>query len=302
MSTPRKVAVIGASGQLGSDLVAVLERDERFEPVPFTRDELDVTNAKAVAGAISPGFFAVINCAAITNVDWCEENGAEAMEVNASGAYLVAKACARAGSRSVYIGTDFVFDGEKEGPYVESDEPKPLSIYGASKLVGERVAQIAAPDTLVARISSVFGQAGSRGKGGNFIETILSRANSGQPLRVVDDTVMSPSYTVDVAKALAELLAAGATGVIHLSNSGSCSWFEFAGEALELAGVDAKIAAVDSSEFPRPAKRPRNSALASERLEALIGREMPHWRQALRDYLREKGQLVGAGVLSEEAS
>ncbi|HEX7003876.1 MAG TPA: dTDP-4-dehydrorhamnose reductase [Trueperaceae bacterium] len=301
------IAVLGGSGQLGTDLVEVLRQDVRFDVVAFSRGQLDVTDAQAVGREIVAGRFeAVIDTAAITNVDWCEENGAEAMEVNATGAYLVARACREAGSRNVFVSTDFVFDGEKEGPYDEADEPRPINIYGASKLVGERVAQIAAPDSLIVRISSVFGKAGSRGKGGNFVETILERARANQPLRVVDDTVMSPSYTMHVARALADLLATGATGLVHLSNRGSCSWFEFASRALELAGIDADITAVGSSEFARAARRPSNSTLESARLKGLIGREMPHWLDALEEYLQEKGYLVnetvGEAFASEDPS
>ena len=290
------VAILGASGQLGSDLVRVLSEDERFRVEAFSRQDLDVTDERALERALTPGkYAAVVNTAAITNVDWCEEHGAEAMEVNASGAYLVARTCAKAASRNVFIGTDFVFDGEKDEPYDESDEARPINIYGASKLVGERVAEIAAPQSLVLRISSVFGRAGSRGKGGNFIEAILQKARAGEPLEVIDDTVMSPTYTLDVARALPELLAHEATGVVHLANTGSCSWFEFASKALELASIDANIEPVPSTAFPRPAKRPRNSAMASRRLQNLIGREMPNWQDALQEYLNEKGHLTETG-------
>ncbi|MEX2536011.1 MAG: dTDP-4-dehydrorhamnose reductase [Trueperaceae bacterium] len=299
------IAIIGATGQLGSDLVQVVREDGRYRVEGFSREELDVTDAVALERELAPGrFAAVVNTAALTNVDLCEERGEDALAVNSTGAYLVARACARAGSKNVLISTDFVFGGRtnRGTPYDEHDSPQPVNIYGASKLAGETLALIASPDTLILRISSVFGKAGARGKGGNFIETILERARAGAPLKVIDDIIMSPTYTVDVARALPELLLANATGVVHLSNAGSCSWFEFAKAALELAGLGVEIEPVSSDEFPRPAKRPRNSALTSRRLEGLIGRAMPRRQEALREYLEENGHLAARQEARQEAS
>jgi dTDP-4-dehydrorhamnose reductase len=285
--------VLGASGQLGSDLVKVLGGSGRYAVSAFDRNTLDVTDADSVAREITPGRYeAVINTAALTNVDRCEEAAAEALSVNGMGAWLVAKACASAGSKNVLIGTDFVFSGDKPGPYDEEDATHPINVYGASKLAGEALALIAAPDSLVLRISSVFGTAGSRGKGGNFVETILAKAQAGERLRVVEDVTMSPTYTADVAEALPALLEVGATGVVHLANAGSCTWFEFARLILELSGLEAPLESVGSDAFPRPARRPRNSALRSRRLERLIARPMRRWQEALRGYLIEKGHYV----------
>jgi dTDP-4-dehydrorhamnose reductase len=294
----KEIAVIGASGQLGSDLVEVLSASNGFRVSAFDRGGLDVTDKAAVEREIVPGrFHAVINTAALTNVDRCEEAVEQALAVHATGAYLVAKACADAGSRYVLFGTDFVFGGEREGPYYEDDVPGPVNVYGATKLAGEALARIAAPDSLLLRISSVFGKAGSRGKGGNFVEAILSRAQAGEPLRVVDNITMSPTYTMDVARALPALLEADASGVVHLANSGSCTWFEFARAILDLAGPKVPIEAVTSNAFPRPARRPSNSALSSRRAGNLLGKPMRPWREALQEYLTEKGH----SVVSEEA-
>lgn len=288
--SPTAIAVIGASGQLGQDLVAALEAEGRYRVSGFGREALDVTDAAAVEREIGRGGYrAVINCAALTNVDECEEDGERALAVNATGAYLVARACRRFGAKNVLIGTDFVFGGDQIRPYVESDAPAPINIYGASKLSGELLARIAAPDSLLVRISSVFGKAGSRGKGGNFVETIIARARAGQPLKVIDDIVMSPTYTVDVADALPALLQANASGIVHLANSGSCSWFDFATLILELSGLPATVERVPSAAFPRPAARPANSALASESLTHLVGRPVRPWEDALKAYLDEKG-------------
>jgi dTDP-4-dehydrorhamnose reductase len=299
----RNIAVTGASGQLGSDLVEVLSASGSYRVSAYDRERLDITDRNAVEREIAPGrFFAVINAAALTNVDRCEEAAAEALAVNATGAWLVARACASAGSRNVLIGTDFVFGGEKSGPYYEEDRPAPINVYGTSKLTGESLALLAAGDSLVLRISSVFGKRGSRGKGGNFVESILAKARSGERLRVVDDTVMSPTYTADVARALPALLDADARGVVHLSNSGSCTWYEFARQILDLTGLDAPLEAVTSDAFPRPARRPRNSALASGRTGGLLGRPMRPWREALRAYLLETGHVAAERVDSSERS
>jgi dTDP-4-dehydrorhamnose reductase len=289
----QEIAVIGASGQLGSDLVEVLSESSGFRVSAFDRGGLDVTDKAVVEREILPGrFHAVVNTAALTNVDRCEEAAEEALAVNATGAFLVAKACARAGSKHVLFGTDFVFGGDQEGPHYEDDIPGPVNVYGASKLAGEMLARVAAPDSLVLRISSVFGKAGSRGKGGNFVEAILAKAQAGEPLRVVDDITMSPTYTMDVARALPDLLEADASGVVHLANSGSCTWLEFARAILELTGLDVQIEAVTSEAFPRPARRPPNSALSSRRAGGLLGRPMRPWREALHDYLSERGHLI----------
>jgi dTDP-4-dehydrorhamnose reductase len=305
---PLRVAVLGSSGQLGSDVCRVLGEEGRFHVGAYARLDLDVTDAESVDRELGGGHFdVVINTAALTNVDRCEEHGEEALAVNATGAYLPARACRRAGARYVLISTDFVFDGSKEDPYDEDDRPAPVNLYGASKLAGEMTALLAQPTTLVLRISSVFGKSGARGKGGNFVESILRQAREGAPLRVVDDLRMSPTYTVDVANAVPSLLAADAGGIVHLANSGSCSWHEFAQAALELAGIDRQIERVPSHAFPRPARRPVNSALASRRVENLLGRGMRPWREALSAYLTERGHLVGEsgkdpGTISEEPS
>lgn len=293
----RRVAVLGASGQLGNDLVEVLTAGNSYQVSAFGRNDLDVTDAKAVDSVIGGGeFFAVINTAAMTNVDRCEEEGDMALAVNGAGPYLVARACARVGTKNVLIGTDFVFSGEKTGPYLENDVPAPVNVYGASKLAGERLSLLAAPNTLVARISSVFGKAGARGKGGNFVEAILGQAKAGATLKVVDDITMSPTYTVDVARALAGLLELDAGGVIHLANSGSCSWFEFAERILALSGLPSDIEPVSAEASSRPARRPRNSALASERLQELAGVPMRGWQDALAAYLLEKGHTTQAST------
>lgn len=289
-----RVAVIGSSGQLGHDLVEVLRADNRFEIVPLDHTQIECTDADSVRAALLPLTARVIvNCAAFVRVDDCESQAREAFAVNALGALHVARAAAESGAKCVYLSTDYVFDGAKDSPYAEPDATSPINVYGTSKLAGEHLVRQAAPDWLIVRVASLFGKTGARGKGGNFIETILAKARKGEALTVVDDIIISPSYARDVSQAVTQLIGAGARGVVHAANSGTCTWYQFAKTALELCQLSAPIAAVPSSQFPTPARRPKNSALASGRLLLEFGIAMPHWRDALRAYLREKSQLPG---------
>ncbi|MCS7194993.1 MAG: dTDP-4-dehydrorhamnose reductase [Meiothermus sp.] len=291
MGASSKVAVIGARGQLGSDLVRVLS--ERYEVVGFTHEELEVADMASVERALGGrDWAAIVNTAAFHRVEACEADPERAFRVNALGALNVARVARAAGAKCVYISTDYVFDGAKGGPYLESDPPRPINVYGASKLAGEQLCLMTLDDALVLRISSVFGRAGASGKGGNFVETILQKARAGGPLRVVADQFMSPSYTLDVARLLMGLLEKDVRGVVHGANQGVCSWHELAQEAVRLCGLGVGVEPIPSSAFPSPVKRPPYSALASERLAALGLKTRP-WREALGDYLREKGHLAG---------
>lgn len=283
-----RVAILGSTGQLGRDLVEVLEKSGGFEIVPFSHEQADCTQVASLRSALLAARpQVVINCAAFVRVDDCEDQAQEAFEVNALGALNVARACAEIDASCVYISTDYVFDGAKTGPYVESDATCPINVYGASKLSGEYLVRQSAPRWLIFRVASLFGKSGARGKGGNFVETILAKAKRGEALRVVSDIEISPTYTRDAARALSELLKKETTGVIHSANSGTCTWHEFAKAALEFCRLDVPVAAVSSAEYPTRARRPKNSALASERLRF----SSPHWRDALRAYLIEKEYL-----------
>ena len=286
--TAQRIAIFGSTGQLGSDLVDVLRGSGSFDVVPFTHDDADCTDAAAVRRVLSgarPQF--VINCAAFVRVDDCEDHAEEAFRVNAIGALNIAKACAELEALCVYVSTDYVFDGTKATPYVESDPTCPINVYGASKLAGEHLVRQAAPRWLIVRVASLFGKTGARGKGGNFIETILAKAKQGEALKVVDDIRISPTYTRDAAEIVRRLLEHGAAGVVHAANSGSCTWHEFAKAALELRGLPAVIAPVASTAYPTRARRPKNSAIHSERLS--VG--TPAWRDALCRYLIETGRI-----------
>lgn len=192
----------------------------------------------------------------------------------------------------MYVSTDYVFDGTKPEPYTEDDRPNPVNVYGASKLAGEHLVLQTCPDALVVRVASLFGGWGARGKGTNFVLTVLDRAHRGESLRVVDDVRMSPTYTVDAARAVVELLRRGATGIYHVVNEGSCTWYEFARTAVRMSGLDVPVEPVPSTAYPTKARRPPNSALSTERL-ARVGIRLRHWREALAAYLEE---LAGRGM------
>jgi dTDP-4-dehydrorhamnose reductase len=256
-----RTIVTGAGGMLGQDLARL------SGGVALTHAQLDVTDRAAVREAIGPDDL-VFNCAAWTDVDGAEEHEDEATRVNEAGARNVAEAAGAV----VYVSSDYVFDGRKGEPYLESDAPAPLSAYGRSKLAGERATADANPRHFVVRSSWLFG-AGGR----NFVETMLGL---GPEVRVVDDQVGSPTFTGHLAEALLSLAGTDDHGMHHMAASGACSWFEFAREIFARAGVDVRVEPCSTEEFPRPAPRPAYSVLGSER-----GHRLPDWRAGLDAYL-----------------
>jgi dTDP-4-dehydrorhamnose reductase len=289
-----RVVIFGSTGQLGTDLVAALDESSRFEVIPLAHEDADCTDRNAIRKALATSRpQIVINSAAFVRVDDCEDRADEAFRVNAIGAFNIAKSCAEHDAVCVYISTDYVFDGMKETAYLESDRPNPINVYGASKLAGEYLVRQAAPRWLIVRVSSLFGKTGARGKSGNFIETILAKAKNGEALRVIDDIHISPTYTRDSAVVMKRLLESAATGVVHAVNGGMCTWYEFAKAAVELCGIHVAIEAVPSAAFPTRARRPRNSALQSDAPAAAL---MRSWKDALKDYLVERGHRTGNAV------
>jgi dTDP-4-dehydrorhamnose reductase len=292
LSGKHKIAVFGSTGQLGTDLVEVLRQEARFDVVPLSHGDADCTKADAVSRVVlklRP--HTVINCAAFVRVDDCEDQANLAFDVNAIGAFNVARACAAIDAHCVYISTDYVFDGMKENAYVESDQTSPINVYGVSKLAGEHLVRQTVPRWLIVRVSSLFGKTGARGKGGNFIETILAKAKKGDPLKIVDDIRISPTYTWDAAHVLRHLLENDVTGVVHAANGGSCTWCEFARQVLKLTDIDVSLEPILSNEYPAKARRPANSALISQRSPELFHKTPRTWQQALKDYLEKKGHI-----------
>jgi dTDP-4-dehydrorhamnose reductase len=238
--------------------------------VGFAHAELDVTDADAVAEVL--GGATVINCAAYTNVDGAEADPETANAVNAEGARNLAEAAARV----IYVSTDYVFDGTKAGPYVESDPVNPLSAYGRSKLAGERATLTASPQSVIVRTSWLFGAGG-----GNFVATMLRIGEERGEVAVVDDQVGCPTFTGHLADALVALAEGHGHGFLHVAGSGSCSWFELARTIFDRAGMDVDVRPCTTDEFPRPARRPANSVLASERGAPAL----PAWQEGLDAYL-----------------
>ncbi len=282
-----KVVIIGANGQLGMDLMAAY-RD--LSPVGLTHEEIEIANADSVRKVLMPlSPDLVINTAAYHKVDDCEKNPLRAFEVNAVGAMNLAKVSEEAKFVLVHISTDYVFDGAKRAPYVEADLPHPLSVYAASKLAGEHAVAAYASRGIVVRSSGLYGHNKCRAKGGkNFIDTMLGLARDGKKIRVVNDEVLTPTYTVDLARQVRELAASGACGLYHATNNGACSWYEFAREIFRNAGLAPDLEAVSAAEFYSPVKRPAYSVLDNAGLQKLGIDRMPVWRDSLNAYFQQK--------------
>jgi dTDP-4-dehydrorhamnose reductase len=286
------VAVLGANGQLGSDILRVSRAGSVCtDAVALCRNDLDVSDLDAIPIALSRHRFDVlVNCTGYHKTDEVETHATEAFRINAHAVAVLARACKSLRARFVHISTDYIFDGDSRQPYKETDHASPINVYGASKLLGERLAlREYADGTLVMRVASLFGVAGSSGKGGNFIETILCRGKETGEVRVVNDITMSPTCTADVARAiLAALQKDAPPGVYHVVNSGSATWFEFAKQIIEEAGVQARVVPLTSEQFPTVAPRPPYSVLDNHKVSQIVG-QLPHWKDALRRYLMEKG-------------
>jgi len=282
-----KYAVLGAAGQLGRDLCPRLAG----EVVALTRERADLTRpetVRAALGEIRPGV--VVNCAAYNFVDRAESEPEAAFAVNAWGVRQLAPVCRDLGCLLVHFSSDYVFglDETRSMPYREDDAPGQVNVYGLSKLAGEYLVRSLCPRHLVVRTCGLYGVHGSGGKGTNFVETMLRLAGQGKPLRVVVDQVLTPSYTVDVAAAVVELLRAGQTGLYHLTNTGSCSWHDFAAAIFALSGLRPDLTPTTSAAYGAPARRPAYSALSTEKYHQLRLPPLRPWQEALAAYLQER--------------
>jgi dTDP-4-dehydrorhamnose reductase len=237
---------------------------------------------------------AVLNTAAFHNMPRCEEDPARAFAVNAVGALNLARAAAEAGVRNVYFSTDYVFDGAKGEPYEETDRPAPLNVYGASKLAGERLSEVYAPGSLVLRISGLYGRVPCRDKGENFITKMIALAGKLPEVRVVTDEILTPTPTRAIARKAVELLATDAAGLMHMTCEGACSWHEFAREIFDVLELGTPLGEATVADFPSPVARPHYSVLANTRLADTGLAPMPHWREALHEFL-EREHAVAAG-------
>lgn len=281
----RSVAIIGADGQLGFDLVRAFGKGWRV--APLTHTDIDVVDAAAVRSKIleiKPSV--IINTAAFHKVEDCEKNPEKSFAVNALGAYHVARAAAEVDAAVVYISTDYVFDGDRKS-FEEDDPVRPLNVYGASKAAGEILTHIGNPGYYIVRTCGLFGDHPSK-KGHNFVTLMLRLAKEGKEISVVNDQIVSPTYTKDLSEKIRELVEKKVpAGIYHLTNQGSVSWYEFATLIFKLAGITPRLRAVTSAERPSPVARPAVSILENRALARAGIAALRPIEAALRDYLRE---------------
>jgi dTDP-4-dehydrorhamnose reductase len=275
-----KVLVTGGHGQLGTELTLMLQ-EKGFETFGLGHQDLDITDldhVRKIFNELKPDV--VCHTAAYTAVDKAETDRDGAFLVNAIGTRNIAIAAEEIGAKLVYVSTDYVFNGEKEGAYSEFDFPSPLGVYGQSKYAGEEFVHDFHSKFFITRTSWVYGQ-----YGGNFVKTMLKLAETHDQLNVVNDQRGCPTYTRDLAEKIIELFQTDNYGVYHLSNSGSCTWYEFSKAIFEIKGIDVKVNPCTTEEFPRPAKRPKNSEFEHTALKLNGFEKMNHWRDALAHYL-----------------
>jgi dTDP-4-dehydrorhamnose reductase len=278
----KTVLITGANGQLGVDLVACFE-NYRYSVKGYGRQGLDITDAEQVNEIfreVRPDI--VIHSAAHTKVDLAESEPDEAFRINAYGTRNVASAAEQIGAKLVYVSTDYVFNGQGTVPYDEFYPTDPLGVYGKSKLAGEQFVRELHSRFYIVRTSWVYGKHGN-----NFVKTMLKLAQEKDSLSVVADQVGSPSYTVDVAACIADLVASSKYGTYHVSNSGICSWYDFAKAIFEEANVNIQVNPITTDQFPRPAQRPAYSVMDHRALRVNGFPEMRHWREALCEFLKD---------------
>ena len=289
MSVHERTLITGGGGQLASDLETLL--GERGPVWARSREELDITDDAALAATmVEVAPTVVYNCAAYHNVDACEDTEDRAFAVNARAVKRLAQRCTEQGARLVHVSTNYVFDGSGDRPWSEEDLPRPQSIYALSKLAGEHAALAYAADALVVRTGGLYGEHGSASKGGNFVVRMINRARETSALKMVADQRLTPTATADLATALVEASDRGVGGLLHLTNAGACSWYEFTVAIMEEAGIEVPIEAVTTS--GGGADRPLNGVLSCARAEAAGLGPLPHWRDALRRYLAATEQLA----------
>lgn len=280
-----RILITGAGGQLGSELQQVLAKEDLLA---WDHPEFDLLSADVEDRVRLASPDVVIHAAAYTDVDGAEGDQARAMAVNAKGTERVARGAAAAKARLIYLSTDYVFDGEKPSPYVESDQPRPLSMYGRSKLEGERHALACCENTLVVRTSWLYGATGK-----NFVKTIARLAAEKPELRVVSDQRGSPTYAWDLALALKKILSVDVRGIAHATGSGACSWHEFASAIVKSIGLSTPVVPITTTEAGRLAPRPKNSVLANTVL-ARHGITLPPWQESLERFLSSAPALLTA--------
>jgi dTDP-4-dehydrorhamnose reductase len=288
----RKVVVFGGGGQLGVELCREFER-RGWTVLRFDRQALDISDSARVESTIGQSDAeVVINSAAYNQVDIAEAEPSDAYQTNALAVRNLAMACRQSGARLVHYSTDYVFDGTKGSAYTETDPTHPLGAYAVSKLAGELYAQAYLSDPLIIRTSGVFGPGGMFTPRGNFVELMLRLVKTGQPIRVVEDHVASPTYAPAIALRTADMVERSFHGVFHLGGGEPISWYEFAKLIFETAGVEAPLQATDERQYRTPARRPKFSALSNAKLEAAGIAPMPRLRDAIAEYIGARADAI----------
>lgn len=276
-----RVMVIGANGALGSDLMRVLDA-----AVKATHGDFDICDLAAARQAIlAAKVEAVINTAAFHRVPDCETEYARAFEVNVIGVRNLAQICANAKIHLCHISTDYVFDGSKNLPYLETDPAAPLSIYAISKLGGEQAAFAYGEDVSIVRSCGLYGEVPTRAKGGNFVNTMIRLGRERDRVTVVNDESVCPTYTLDLARGIQRLLAAKGRGIFHITQEGVASWYDFAKVIFTTLNLSAELAPIEASQFQTTVKRPPYSILDNGKFAKLTGSRLPHWQDALKRHL-----------------
>lgn len=281
-----RTVILGAGGQLAYDLQRAMAD---WDLVPLRHADADICDypqVRQVLAELEPQI--VINTAAFVRVDDCEDQVEKAFQVNTYAVRHLAQVCSELDCVLVHISTDYVFGGEKRYPYTEDDPPNPLNVYGVSKLAGEYFVRNLCPKHFVVRSSGLYGVAGSSGKGGNFVETMIRMARRGKSIRVVDDQVLAPTYTKDLAEKMKELVQTDAYGLYHITNKGQCSWFEFTVKVFELSGLEPNLAPTTTADSGAKARRPAYSVLRNAAIERVGAHKMRSWPDALIAYLRQE--------------
>lgn len=276
-----KVLVTGVKGQLGYDVVKDLEK-RGHQPIGVDRDEMDLMDNEAIRTFImnlKPE--AIIHCAAYTAVDKAEEEVETCYQINAESVKVISECAKELDVKLIYISTDYVFDGTKEGEYVETDLPNPINVYGASKLKGEQYVQTLLEKYYIVRISWVFGV-----NGNNFIKTMRRLGSERDELNIINDQVGSPTYTADLARLLVDMMETDKYGIYHATNEETCSWYEFANEIFKQSGIEVKTNPITTDQYPTAAKRPMNSRMSKAKLKANGFNLLPTWQEALAHYLK----------------
>ena len=284
-----KTLIIGSNGQLGSEISAYFSKSETV--VGLTHADIEISDPASVEDRLRQHNPDVgINTAAYHNVPLCESNIDQTMRVNAAGALNLARVCAERKAILVQISTDYVFDGSKGAPYIESDPANPLNVYAVSKLAGEYLVQNYSERFFILRVSGIYGSVACRAKGGNFITTMLRAAKERDVVRVVDDEILTPTPVSDIARNLHDLIHTGAWGLYHMTSEGACSWFEFAQVIFEQLALRTPLEACKVSDFPMTVRRPTYSVLENRNLKSAGINNMQPWRAGLEAFLKANYQ------------